>query len=225
MTDKEPTLIWDFLPPGEAYHSTESPYFGLSIQDQRKLSKLRRGPGRAPKRWTRLLKKADVNTYAEIYKYCVNMLIMFSSSETDVRLDRIKMRLKMPFNYRSYCSEDFPKPTVVAYDDWVVIIEFRVDAMIDYLHKRGFSHFDSKRLRKELWKIRTQMDKVLHANSVFADISVMEEYNEIFAEPVPEEVRALRGRRTYRRHGNRTKQKEDVTEKQQSSCKDDTGSV
>lgn len=221
MTTESQSVIWDFLPPGEAYHSPDSPYFNLSIQDQLTLAKIRRGPGRAPKRYTRLLKKADANTYAAIYKHCINMLIVFSSSDSDVRLDRIKMRVKLPFNYRAYCDKDFPKPVVVAYDDWSAVLEFRVDAMIDYLHKKGFSHFDSKRLRKELWRCRTQMDRVLYANNVYADISVLEEYNEIFAEPVPEEVRALRGRRTYRKR----QKKENVVEEQQSSCKDTTDGV
>jgi hypothetical protein len=158
-------------------HPEDSLYAGLTLDQQLFLSKKRRGKGRVPKSILKMWHKADKHLYADILKHCVDTLIHASEDYT-IRLDRVYVRMRLPFNYRTKCNKDFPRPVIVGYDDWHIYCQFRVDPIVDYLYSIGHSTFDAKQLRRELWSIRNDFDKYLWYDQYTIPLCTTEYLNE-----------------------------------------------
>lgn len=178
-------------------HPQGSPYHGLTLKEQKYLSKLRRGPGRVPNAIRKRWKKANKHTYAAIFKHCLAALLHAAESD-DVRLDRVRVVLRIPFNFRFHFKKDFPRGVIVGYDDWNTYMQYLVDSLIDYLYKIGESVFDAKTLRKELWGLLRDQERLVWLDTYTIDLCTLEYLNDA----VPEYVatpKALKGRRHYRK--------------------------
>ena len=180
----------------ERYHPKTSPYYNLTIQQQRDLQKIRHGPGRVPKPILRKLRKASKQDYDSIIIACTNALVFGADDLTDTRLDRITIDIKLYFGYRKYFDKSFPRPVILGYDDYSVFARFKVDKLLNWLHEHGKCPYSARELRKELWAINKEMDKVLFLHEYAAPISIVEGYVEIIKEAP---VRKDRGRRGYRK--------------------------
>lgn len=184
-------------------HKPDSIYHGLTIAEQRLLARLRRGSKKVPKAVLKWWKKADGMIYAEMLKHCVQSLI--HASECDyTRLDRVKVRMRLPFNYRNNCDKRLPRPAILGYDDWWVYVSFKVDGLIDYLHAKGHSTFTAKELRKELWAVRKEMDRLDWLNEWAIDLCWAEAVNEIVpkAVAIPRKDKGrIKPKRRYRMKG------------------------
>ena len=193
-------------------HPEGSPYKGLTLEEQRVLSIIRRGKKKAPKAILRKMKKATKLDYGKILRHCVNALIE-GSSDVDTRLDRIRVVLELPFNFRKTYSPDWPRGVILGYKDWSTIMQYKTDTLIDYLHSIGESTFDSKTLRKHLWEIRRDLDKLLWLEQYTIPLCTMEFLNEAVPVYVEERIeRKSHGRRLYRKSGKRSKKEENVEE-------------
>lgn len=180
-------------------HPEGSPYKGLTLEEQRVLSSIRRGGRKAPKAILRKMKKATKLDYGKILRHCINAMIV-GSENPNVRLDRIRVVLELPFNFRKTFSDAWPRGAVLGYTDWSVFMQYKIDGLIDYLHSIGESTFDSKTLRKHLWEIRRDLDKLLWLDQYTIPLCTMEFLNEavpVYAEE--RENRYSKGRRLYRK--------------------------
>lgn len=192
--------------PDESYHDPSSPYFGLSLSQQKHLAKWRRGNKKAPKAFTRTLHKATSEDYAKIFLHCINSLIYQSEADVEVRMDRIKVQLELIFNYRSHFGKGFPRPSrILYYKDYAIGLEFHVDGLLKYLYDIGYSAFTAKELRKQLWAVKAEADRYDFLMDYAADISIAEFFNEVIPNAPMRKDKALKGRRTYRKSGKYVK--------------------
>jgi len=199
VIDDPPTKHIEFHDPSSIYH-------GLPLKKQLALSKLRRGTTKAPKTVTKHFHKANDNDYAMILLECVNCLIHQSEyAVSDVRLDRIKINLKLVFSYRRHFNKDWPRGVPMAYGDWWVVIQYNVDVLINYLHKIGKSSFTAAELRKNIWKIKAEQDRWLFLQDWSIPLCEMEFLNDVV--PAQPKDKAMKGRRTYRKSGLHKKPK------------------
>ena len=192
----------------EQFHPEGSPYRGLPLHQQRMLAVLRRGGRKPPRAFMRSLHVATEEDYGKILAHCVQAMIQQSEAHVDMRMDRLRVRLKLVFTYRKHFGKQWPRGVPLAYYDWAVLIEYKVDAIIDYLHKIGQSTFNAKQLRKELWAIKAEQDRHDFLLDYCADVSIAEFYNYIIPEAPKRPDKALKGRRHYRKSGVHGKGKE-----------------
>lgn len=168
-------------------HPPDSPYHGLSLAEQKMLAKLRRGNKKTPKAISRMWKKADCHVYASILKHCISTLVQAHDADA-FRLDRVRVILKLPYNYLRFAKEGFPRPVFLGYEDWYVYCQFTVDSIVNYLHSIGESSYDARQLRKEIWAIKRDMDRLLWLHTYAIDVCFSEELDEII--PRAKEERA-----------------------------------
>jgi len=195
----------------ESFHEEGSPYAGLSLSKQLALSKWRRGNRKPPKVWVKTLHKATTHDYAALLNHCVSSLIWLSEADVQCRMDRIKVHLKLPFNYRSHYGKKngarFPRPVILAYFDWYTIVEMDVNVVVDYLYTIGESAFTSKQLRKELWAIKGQMDRWQFLEDYSVPLCVAEFFGEAVSSATLVKDKSKKGRRSYRKSGLHKKPK------------------
>jgi len=202
-------IVIDDPPTAESFHEPTSIYFGLPLSKQLALSRFRRGFRKTPKAVTKHFHKANDHDYALLLNHCVTALIQQSEYEAEVRLDRIKIRLKLPFNYRSHYGkrggDRFPRPSrFLAYFDWHTLVEYNVDVIINYLHSIGKSAFTAKELRKFTWAVKAEQDRLDFLSDYSIPLCTAELYNEV----VPRaRDKNLKGRRNYRKSGLHKKPK------------------
>lgn len=210
----------------DSFHDPTSPYYGLSVKEQLMLAKIRRPKGRTPKVILRRLRKATKDDYSRIFTACVNALIYGSSDFCDVRLDRIRVTLRLVYNWRTKFDKDIPRCEILAADDWSVFCRWRVDKLLDWGYKKGHWAFDNKTLRKELWNITKNFDKVAWYNLNTIDLCVQELYEDLVYDAVSGKTpRIEKGRKRYRKN-NITKKiidkPEEVCSNQDMSNNDNT---
>ena len=190
----------------EEFHEVGSPYFGLSLSSQKLLAKWRRGNKKAPKAFTRLTYKAREEDYSKIFLHCIHELIHQSEHNVEIRMDRIRVKLELIFNYRSHFGKGFPRPSrILYYKDWSIGLEFHVDGLLKYLYDIGYSAFTGKELRRQLWAVKAEADRYDFLMDYAADISIAEFYNDVIPNAPMRKDKALKGRRTYRKSGLRSK--------------------
>ena len=183
------TTVNEFiLSPEEALiasiHQPPSPYFSLNLQEQKLLSKIRRGGKKIPKSILKQWKKADSSLYAFLLQHCVKCLIHASENDA-VRLDRVWIYLRLPINYRAKARGNLGRPMILAWEDYYVYVRYSVDSVVNYLHSIGESTFDGKALRKELWLVRKELDELMWLDKVAIPLCFQEKVEDI-VEKAPE---------------------------------------
>ena len=200
MTTKRLSLAdfdQDFL---NSFHEEDSPYYGLCLQDQARLAKLRRGGVKPPKAVLRRLRPPAKEDYAKILVHCSKALLKAAEAYRDgERLDRVFVYVELYYNYRQYCHEGWPKGRSVAFDDWTVVNQYTADTLINYLHEVGHSHYTAKELRKELWAIRRETERLDWLDGYSVDICVQEAFEDIVQQAKTDPNRNRKARRVYRR--------------------------
>lgn len=188
------------------YHEEGSPYKNLTLSQQKHLAKWRRGNKKAPKAFTRLTHKANEEDYSKIFLHCINSLIHQSEADVEIRMDRIRVKLELIFNYRSHFGKGFPRPSrILYYKDYAIGLEFHVDGLLKYLYDIGYSAFTGKELRRQLWAVKAEADRYDFLMDYAADISIAEFFNEVIPNAPMRKDKALKGRRTYRKSGKYVK--------------------
>lgn len=177
-------------------HPEGSIYRGLTLQEQKALACIRRGKKKTPKSISKRWKKADSNFYARLLQHCVQALL-YGSEDVNMRLDRIRVVLRLPYNYRSYCNKAFPRPVPIGYEDYWVYVQFRVDFLVNYLHKIGECAFTARELRKQLWAIRRDVDELLW----YEDHTIPLSYKEKVEEMIPQAEEERKQRRGNKGRG------------------------
>jgi hypothetical protein len=163
------------------------------------------------------MRKARPDDYQKILLKCVEGLIYFWQNDAK-RLDRCVVYLKIPFNYKRIYSKDLPRVFPVAWHDYAVTVQFRIDHIVDWLYNKGHSPFDAKTLRKNTWAILKEQDKLDWYYTYAADISKVEMYGEIVLGSEQERVRksmrdgSNKGRNVQARAKRRTMKKENIVE-------------
>lgn len=180
----------------DPYHPQDSPYYGLPLEQQRLLSIIRRGAKKTPKAILRRLRKATKQDYDNLVLACTEALVYGADDNVDVRLDRIKVELRLYYKFRDYFSPDFPRATYVAYDDWSVVVRYSVDTLMNWLYKKGYSPYNARELRRELWAITAEQDRLMYLYDVAASTSIIEGYDGVVKEAP---ARKDKGRRKYRK--------------------------
>lgn len=181
-SDETPQTI---LSPEEALvasiHKPDSPYFNLTVPEQKLLSKIRRGGKKIPKSILRQWKKADKGIYSHLLQHCVKCLIHASENDA-VRLDRVWIYLRLPINYRAKARGNLGRPVILAWEDYYVYVRYSVDSVVNYLYSIGESTFDSKSLRKELWNVRKSLDELEWLNDVSIPLCWVEKVDALVEE-------------------------------------------
>ena len=127
---------------------------------------------------TKMWKKADVHVYASILKHCIATLVQAHDAEA-FRLDRIRVILKLPYNYVYHAKPGFPRPVFLGYEDWYTYCQFSVDAIVNYLHSIGESSYNARQLRKEIWAIKRDMDDLMWLHTYAIDVCFSEKLDKI----------------------------------------------
>lgn len=159
-------------------HPEGSVYLGLSVNEQCELAKMRRPVGKMPKWKTSQMRVATKNDYEKLVLACTEALV-HAWYDTSQRLDYVNVYVKVPFNWRAKFSKDLPRAFVLAYDDWTVTISWRVNRILDWLHSKGYSQYSSSELRKSIWGILSEQDKLELYYDVASSQSILELYSEI----------------------------------------------
>jgi len=183
------------------FHPPGSPYLGLTIDQQRMLSKIRRGGTKTPKRVLKKQKPATRETYDKILLACIESMI-YAWNNDNIRLDRVMVYLKAPFNYRSTWDKNLPKPTTVAIGDWAVVLQFKVDKILQWLYDLGKCPFEPKALRKSIWAILQDQARMEFAYKYYADISKIEFFDGVIKATTPTDEkgkRSAKGRKGWYR--------------------------
>ena len=144
----------------DSMHEPDSIYRGLSIREQLRLAKLRRGNKKPPASILRRLKKATDSDYGRILAHCTKAILAAFERSDQYRIDRVDVYLKVYYKYRQYFRKDWPKGRCVGAEDWSVILKMKADLLVDYLHSIGKSYYDSRSLRKAVAAIRTESDEL-----------------------------------------------------------------
>lgn len=177
-------------------------YDGLTVKEQEKLSKMRRGGAvKCPKAILRSLHKAKKDDYIKLYNACVNGLIFGGDFAVDRRLDRLFIYMRVLYTYKYNYSSAMPPLKNIAYDDWTILKRVPIDSMVDYLHSIGISKMDHKELRRNLWKMKQHNEDILFRNTYAVDESIAALYNELFCDDVEEKIDSQqRGRTRHKRN-------------------------
>ena len=196
FTDNETNQT--ILSPEEALvasiHKPDSPYFNLSISEQKLLSKIRRGGKKIPKSVLRQWKKADKGIYSHLLQHCVKCLIHASENDA-VRLDRVWIYLRLPINYRAKARGNLGRPVILAWEDYYVYVRYSVDSVVNYLYSIGESTFDARALRRELWSVRKELDELMWLEEVSVPLCYQEKVEDIVAKaPAERANRKTKGR-------------------------------
>ena len=180
----------------DPYHPQDSPYYGLPLEQQRLLSIIRRGAKKTPKAILRKLRKATKQDYENLVLACTEALVYGADDNVDVRLDRIRVYLRLYYKFRDYFSPDFPRATYEAYDDWSVVVSVKVDNLMKWLYNKGYSPYNARELRRELWAISAEQDKITQLYDIAASTSIIEGYDGAIKGAIE---RKDKGRRKYRK--------------------------
>lgn len=175
-------------------HPEGSPYIGLSVAEQCELAKMRRPQGKTP--WWRLkqLRKATKQDYEKLLLACTESLVN-AWYNTDIRLDYINVYARLPFNFRTFWDKELPRPFILGYDDFDIIVSWRVNKIIDWLHSRGYSYYTSSELRKATWAILQEQEKFSLYYDVASNQSIIELYGETIDKVKEKKVsRVMKGR-------------------------------
>lgn len=200
-------------PDEEQYHEVGSPYRNLPLSQQKMLAKWRRGNKKPPKAFTRTTHKATDEDYYNLFVQIISCLIHQSEHAVEIRMDRIRIKMELIFNYRSHFGKGFPRPSrILYYKDYSIGLEFHVDGLLEYLFSIGKSAFTAKELRRNLWAIKAEADRYDFLLDYAADISIAEFFNDVIPSAPYRKDKALKGRRTYRKSGLRAKKKLDNVE-------------
>ena len=190
-----------------------SPYYGLTVKEQLMLSKIRRGKKSTPMVLRRKWKKHVPYLYSSILKHAVETLLYAQASDT-ARLDRVFIYMRLPFNFRRYCRGVIPRPYPIGYDDFHIYVRFSCDKIIDYLHSIGESAYTAKELRKEIWAINREMDKLLWLDEVSVDLCWQEGLEAIIpAAQAEREANPKVGKRFKRNRKKILEKKEELAQK------------
>lgn len=198
------------LESGNPYliHKEGSPYLGLPLEKQKVLAKIRRGGTRTKKALLKRMRKATNEDYTAIMLKCIEALLVAWIDNTK-RLDRVHIMLRLPFNFRSrIANKDFPRITIIGYDDWTIVACVRVDNMVNYLYKQGKCPYDSRELRKNLWGIMQEEKRMRWLYEYAAPVSIIEGYMSILSEVVDGSIqpkRNTKGRGKFSRYRKRRK--------------------
>lgn len=185
LSDKEPIytaqqLIDNLLTTkGQHFlHPEGSCYLGLPLEQQKVLSKLRRGPGRTPKWRTDSMKPAGKKDYEKLLLHCTQVLINAWDDPT-IRMDRIDIYVKLPFNWRLTYDSSIPRAVILAYDDWTVTVCWKIDRIVQWLYEKGYSHYTAAELRKSIWAILQEQSKLDLYYEYASTGSILELYSDI----------------------------------------------
>ena len=187
----------------DPYHPQDSPYYGLSIKHQRMLAALRRGRRKTPKKLLKVLHRATSEDYSKLLLHCVKSLLEQAQDGVDIRLDRIKVKLMLPFNFRKHYGEEFPRVVPLAFYDWSILVSVNADRLIEYLRSKGVCAFTPQELRRHLWAIRKEWEQFEWLHSYTNYLCLGEFVDNTVTSAAQDRVN--RGRRHYRR-----KEKKDV---------------
>lgn len=180
-------------------HPEGSPYLGLTIEEQRVLSKLRRGDGRTPKWRLNEMRKATKQDYEKLLLACTEALVA-AWHDPSIRLDRVDVYVRLPHNYRAYWDKNLPRPVILGYDDWTVFTRFKVDKLIDWLHSRGYSYYTASELRKSIWAVLQEQKRFDLYYDLATQTSILELYAEVINDVKEKKVsRVLKGRGEYKK--------------------------
>jgi hypothetical protein len=165
----------------DSFHEEDSIYRGLSIREQLRLGKLRRGNKKPPAAILQRLKKATDVDYGRILAHCTKAILMAFERSDVYRIDRINIYIRVYFKYRLLFNKGWPKGRVVSADDWSVTIQYKADGIVDYLHSIGKSYYDSKSLRKAVHAIRRESDHLDWLEDFSIDLCYTEGVNDVVA--------------------------------------------
>jgi len=175
-------------------HPEGSPYLGLSLSDQCELAKIRRPVGKMPKWKTSQMRVATKQDYEKLLLACTEALVN-AWYDTSQRLDYVNIYVKLPFNFRSYWDKSLPRAFILGYDDWNIVASWRVNKILDWLHSKGHSQYSSSELRKSIWAILLEQDKMELYYSVASQQSIIELYSDIIESNSDKKMnRSLHGR-------------------------------
>lgn len=160
------------------FHKEGSPYLGLTVQEQRILAKVRRGARKPPKWWIDSLREATKRDFNNLFLHCVNTLVR-DWLDDDIRLDRSKVFVKLPFSYRQKFKNKMPEANVFAHEDYTVVVGWKVEKVIDWLYSLGHSPFEAKDLKKYIWVVLREQEKLDFYNEIAADESIVGLYGEL----------------------------------------------
>ena len=187
----------------ERYHKSSSPYFGLTVKEQAVLARMRRPKGRLPKSIKGQFYQGGRADLQKILYACCQTIIYGSDLMADQRLDRLYIDIKLHYKWRRHFKKPLLPGVVVAHHDWSVVVRANVDKVIGWLYQKGESPFTAKELRKYLFAIANEQDKVLWYTEYAAPQSIVECYGEIIQDGVAGKYgKSLKGRRHYRKSGN-----------------------
>lgn len=159
-------------------HPEGSPYLGLTLEEQKQLAKLRRPVGRVPKWITSKMRKATKSDYEKLLLACTEALV-HAWYETTQRLDYVNVYMKVPFNFKTYYDKELPRCFIVGYDDWHIVVTWRVDKIVNWLYNKGYSPYTATELRKSIWAILLEQERLDFYYEVAANQSIIELYSDI----------------------------------------------
>lgn len=177
-------------------HPEGSPYLGLSLTEQKTLAKMRRPIGKVPKWRTKQMRKATKQDYEKLLLACTESLV-HAWYNHNIRLDYVDVYVKLPFNFRAYWDKSFPKPFILGYDDWTITCSFRVNKVVDWLYEKGYSPYTATELRKSIWKITLEQERLDMFYEYAASQSIIELYSEIIDDTEKKMDRKMHGRGHY----------------------------
>ena len=130
----------------EAINNWPSLSEGMSPQEKLRLAKEIRGTGRLPRGLAHLFRPPTEDDFYALGLHCCKAIIDRKGSS---RSDRAVVFMKLPYSYR-YSWSDFPVGVMVDADMLSITFRFNANILLDYLHKKGYSDFSSRDLRKYL---------------------------------------------------------------------------
>lgn len=159
-------------------HEEGSPYLGLSLEEQKQLAKMRRPIGKVPKWRTSKMRSATKKDYEKLLLACTETLV-HAWHDPNQRLDYVNVYVRLPFNWRKYSSPDLPKPFIVGYDDWTVVVSWRVNKIVDWLYEKGYSPYTAQELRKSIFAILHEQERFDFYYEYAATESIIELYSDV----------------------------------------------
>jgi len=185
-------------------HPEGSVYLGLSVTEQCELAKMRRPVGKMPKWKTSQMRVATKNDYEKLVLACTEALV-HAWYDTSQRLDYVNVYVKLPFNFKSFYDKTLPRCFILGYEDFNIFVSWRVNRIIDWLYAKGYSHYDSQSLRKSMWGILQEQEKIQLYNDVAVDQSILELYSDIINSSIGKQ-----GKRRYSKSTINENKKETV---------------
>lgn len=175
-------------------HPEGSPYLGLPLDQQKELAKMRRPVGRTPTWITDKMRKATKRDYEKLLLACTEALT-HAWYNTSQRLDYVNIYVKVPYNYRTYYDKTLPRVFILGYDDWTITVSWRVDSIVDWLYNKGHSPYKAAELRKSVWALLLEQERLDFYYEYAADQSIIELYADIIDDVKNEKIkRTFKGR-------------------------------